>query len=157
MDLRFCVFPCFLKQMISYINHRNIRCDMGRIVTSLSIDPDIYEAIKQLDDFKLSTWVNKQLRVYFAADNRELQDLAARKRMLKEKVEEIEGEILQLSNRMDRIQTEQNSEKDEFMNNIGNLLIREGLGWNDVFQRYKARFGEIENDDWETLKASYGY
>ena len=143
--------------MISYINHRNIRCDMGRIVTSVSLDPDIYEAIKELDDFKLSTWVNKQLRVYFAADNRELQELEARKRMLQEKIEEIQGDILQLSNRMDRIQTEQNSEKDEFMNNIGNLLIREGLGWNDVFQRYKARFGEIENDEWETLKASYGY
>ena len=151
------MFPCFLKQMISYINHRNIRCDMGRIVTSVSLDPDIYEAIKELDDFKLSTWVNKQLRVYFGADNRELQDLEARKRMLQEKIEEIQGDILQLSNRMDRIQTEQNSEKDEFMNNIGNLLIREGLGWNDVFQRYKARFGELENDEWETLKASYGY
>jgi hypothetical protein len=131
--------------------------DMGRIVTSVSLEPDIYEAIKELDDFKLSTWVNKQLRVYFGSDNRELQDLAARKRMLQQNIEEIQIDILQLSNRMDRIQTEQNSERDEFMNNIGNLLIREGLGWNDVFQRYKARFGEIENDEWETLKASYGY
>lgn len=140
-----------------FINHGNIRLGMGRIVTSLSIEPDIYEAIKELDDFKLSTWVNKQLRIYFGADNRELQDLAARKRMLQEKIEEIQGDILQLSNRMDRVQTEQNTEKDDFMNNIGNLLIREGLGWNDVLQRYAARFGEIERDEWETLKASYGY
>lgn len=140
-----------------FITRGIMLCDMGRIVTSISIEPDIYKTIKEMDDFKLSSWVNKQLRVYFGADNRELEDIAARKRMLTEQIEQIQAEIIHLSNRMDRIYSEQNTEKDDFMKNIGNVLIRERLSWDDLFKRYKARFGEIENDEWEQLKASYGY
>jgi len=130
---------------------------MARITTSVGIEPDIYNSIQQVGDFNVSKFLNQQLRIYFGSETNHSAQIIAKINMIEQEIDDKEAELQRLRIQQERAALKEESAVDTFMNAIGDMLVRQGLGWDDIYTAYCSKFGETSKDNWADLKAQYGY
>lgn len=129
---------------------------MGSIIQSISFRPDNFKLLQ--DQGKpISKLVNQAVERVYGANSAPMHRQEMRIKELQQQIEEAQAQLNHELNRRNEKVEALSEEKHEFLSNLGNMLVRDRMSYEEIHRAFNARFGDVSEEDFNAIKAEYGF